>query len=112
MPAVSEGATVRLTTPFFNIYGLVTLVGGALYSAFLFWRKRVMPNRVVGNVLIAAGALSIGLASTVTRLGDGSYLYLGELVAAILMFSGFIVAGRPAPVTEEDLTPATQSVVS
>ena len=44
------GASVRLTTPFFNIYGLVTLVGGAIWSAFLFWRKRVLPNRVVANV--------------------------------------------------------------
>jgi hypothetical protein len=94
-PAVSDGATVRLTTPFFNIYGLLTLVGGAIYSSFLFWRKRVMPNRVIGNVLIAAGALSIGLASSLTRFGEGSYLYLGELVAAGLMFSGFVLAGKP-----------------
>jgi hypothetical protein len=97
MPSPTEGGTVRLTTPFFNIYGLITLVGGALWSAYLFWRKRVLPNRVVGNILIAAGALSIGLASTLTRLGYGSYLYLGELVAAILMFAGFLVAARPQP---------------
>ncbi|MEW5988759.1 MAG: hypothetical protein AB1791_19190 [Chloroflexota bacterium] len=97
MPAVSDGATVRLTTPFFNIYGLLTLVGGALWSAYLFWRKRVLPNRVIGNVLIAAGALSIGFASTLTRLGYGSLLYLGELVAATLMFAGFLVAARPQP---------------
>lgn len=100
MPAVSDGATVRLTTPFFNIYGLLTLVGGALWSAYLFWRKRVLPNRVIGNVLIAAGALSIGLASTLTRLGYGSLLYLGELVAATLMFAGFLVAARPQPAEE------------
>ena len=98
MPAVSEGATVRLTTPIFNMYGLLTLVGGALWSAFLFWRKRVLPNRVVGNVLIAAGALSIGFASTLTRLGYGSLLYIGELVAAVLMFRGFLMASAPQPV--------------
>ena len=63
------GSPVRLTTPFFNIYGLLTLVGGAIYSAYLFWRKRVLPNRVIGNILIAAGALLIGTASTLTRLG-------------------------------------------
>jgi hypothetical protein len=97
MPAIADGGTVRLTTPFFNIYGLLTLVGGALWSAFLFWRKRVMPNRVIGNVLIAAGALSIGAASTLTRLGYGDLLYLGELFAVILMFIGFQVAARPEP---------------
>lgn len=91
------GTVVRLTTPFFNIYGLLTLVGGAIYSAFLFWRKRVMPNRVVGNVLIAAGALLIGFASTLTRLGYGEYLYLGELLSAILMFIGFRFAAKPQP---------------
>ena len=91
------GTPVRLTTPFFNIYGLLTLVGGAIWSAYLFWRKRVLPNRVVGNVLIAAGALSIGFASTLTRLGYGQLLYLGELIAAILMFSGFLMAARPQP---------------
>jgi hypothetical protein len=94
------GAPVRLTTPFFNIYGLINLVGGALYSAFLFWRKRVLPNRVVGNVLIAAGALSIGSASALTRMGLASFLYVGELVAAILMYTGFIFASRSAAVAD------------
>jgi len=99
------GSPVRLTTPFFNIYGLLTLVGGAIWSAYLFWRKRVLPNRVLGNVLIAAGALSIGSASTLTRLGYGGLLYVGELLAAILMFAGFLTAARPQP-AEESVAPA------
>ena len=81
------------------------MVGGAIWSAYLFWRKRVMPNRVIGNVLIAAGALSIGSASTLTRLGHGQFLYLGELLAAILMFIGFRFAARLQP--DEALQPAT-----
>jgi hypothetical protein len=102
------GSPVRLTTPFFNIYGLLTLVGGAIYSAFLFWRKRVLPNRVIGNVLIAFGALLIGSASTLTRLGNGQFLYLGELLSAILMFSGFRFAARPQP----DEVPQATAVVA
>lgn len=109
MPAIADGATVRLSTPFFNIYGLFTLVGGALWSAFLFWRKRVMPNRVIGNVLIAAGALSIGAASTLTRLGYGQFLYLGELFAVILMFIGFQAAARPEPSEEPARSPVMQT---
>jgi len=103
------GTPVRLTTPFFNIYGLLTLVGGAIYSAYLFWRKRVMPNRVVANVLIAAGALAIGSASTLTRLGYGQYLYLGELISAIMMFAGFRLAAKPQPdeVIEMGTVPAS-----
>ncbi|MGH2535828.1 MAG: hypothetical protein ACRDHL_00365 [Candidatus Promineifilaceae bacterium] len=100
MPAIDAGATVRQTTPFFNIYGLLTLVGGALWSTFLFWRKRILPNRALGNILIAAGALSIGFASTLTRLGNGEYLYVGELVAAVLMFVGFRKAAAPQPAAE------------
>jgi hypothetical protein len=92
-----SGAWVRAMTPLFNIYGLVTLVGGAIYSSWLFWRKRTLPNRMWGNILIAAGALSIGFASTLTRLGHGEFLYLGELVAATLMFLGFFLATQPEP---------------
>jgi hypothetical protein len=107
MPPIGQGGAVRLTTPFFNIYGLITLVGGALYSAWLFWRKRVLPNRVIGNILIAAGALSIGSASALTRFGYGQLLFAGELVAAILMFWGFTLAGRPAPQPEPMAEQAT-----
>lgn len=102
MPPIDQGGTVRLTTPFFNIYGLITLVGGALWSAWLFLRKRVLPNRVLGNVLIAAGALSIGAASTLTRMGYGQLLYLGELTAAVLMYVGFVQAGKPVPREERE----------
>lgn len=100
------GSPVRLTTPFFNIYGLLTLVGGAIWSAYLFWRKRVLPNRVIGNVLIAGGALLIGSASTLTRLGYGQFLYLGELACAILMFAGFRFAARPQPEEAPQAVPA------
>lgn len=86
------GAVVRRLTPIFNIYGTLTLVGGALYSAWLFWRRQIMPHRVTGNLLIAAGALVIASASTMIRLGLGDVLYLGEVLAAALMFAGFLVA--------------------
>jgi hypothetical protein len=112
MPAVDAGGAVRLTTPFFNVYGLITLVGGALWSAWLFLRKRVLPNRVVGNVLIAAGALSIGFASTLTRMGYGQLLYLGELIAAILMYVGFVMAGRPEPAVEKEAVASTVPVAT
>ncbi len=86
------GAAIRRLTPVFNIYGTLTLVGGALYSAWLLWRKEIVPHRVLGNILIAAGALVIASASTMVRLGLGDLLYVGELLAAALMFSGFLLA--------------------
>jgi hypothetical protein len=105
-----QGAAVRLTTPFFNIYGLITLVGGAIYSAWLFWRKRIFPNRVIGNVLIAVGALSIGFASVLTRLGFGGYLYLGELLASALMLAGFMKATQET--VERKEVPAEAALAS
>ena len=96
MPAASF-QLILIPTIIFGIVGLVLLVGGALYSAFLFWRKRVLPNRVIGNVLIAVGALSVASASELTHLGYGQYLYIGELLAAVLMFVGFRFAARPQP---------------
>ena len=88
---------ILIPTILFGTVGLILLVGGALYSAFLFWRKRVLPNRVIGNVLIAVGALSVATSSVLTGLGYGQYLYLGELLAAILMYTGFRLAARPQP---------------
>lgn len=92
-----RGAPVRRLTPIFNIYGLITLVGGALYSAWLLWRKEIVPNRVIGNILIAAGALALGFASTLVRLGLGDYLYVAELIAAVFMFAGFLLATSRGP---------------
>ncbi|MGH2399740.1 MAG: hypothetical protein ACRDF6_07825, partial [bacterium] len=45
-----------------------------------------------GNLLIAVGALALGFASVLVRLGLGDYLYVAELIAAIFMFGGFLLA--------------------
>jgi hypothetical protein len=68
-----------------------------------------MPNRVIANVLIAAGALVIGFASTLTRLGYGQFLYLGELISAVMMFIGFRLAAKPQPneVTAPNIIPTS-----
>lgn len=92
------GAAVRALTPIFNIYGTIFLVGGAVYSSYLFWRKRVFRQRVIGNLLIAAGALVVASAGTVARLAFGGLLPISELIAAVLMFAGFIVSTSPAAV--------------
>jgi hypothetical protein len=87
---------VRVLTPFFNIYGLVALAGGAAYSSWVFWRRGIMPNRVIGNILIALGALAPGLGGLFSRLGLSGYLYLGELLGAVLMYVGFLRSTRDA----------------
>lgn len=83
---------IILLTILLNLYGTVTLVGGAMYSAFLFWRKKILASRMYGNILIAAGALSPALGGTFLRTGLVDFLYLSELIGAILMFMGFRMA--------------------
>jgi hypothetical protein len=90
-----DGAAVRLLTPVFNVYGTLWLVGGAVYSAWIFWRKRVLLHRVIGNVLIAAGALAPAIGGSLSRLGTAEYLYFSELLGAALMFVGFLRATTP-----------------
>jgi hypothetical protein len=92
-----EDALVRRLTPLFNIYGTLWLVGGAVYSAWIFWRKGVLLNRAIGNVLIAAGALAPAIGGSLSRLGTTEFLYVSELVGVVLMFVGFVRATTPIP---------------
>ena len=86
---------VRSLTPIFNIYGTITLVGGAAWSAWIFFRKRVVLHRTLGNILIAAGALAPAFGGAGSRFGIPGALYIGELIGAILMFIGFWRATTP-----------------
>lgn len=88
---------VRVLTPFFNIYGTFTLVGGAAYSARIFWRKRVLLHRTIGNILIATGALMPAFGGLFSRLQFPGALYLGEFFGVILLFIGFQRATTPMP---------------
>ena len=106
MGIMPEGG-VRSYSFVFNIYGTIALVGGALYSGYLFWRKRVMPNRVLGNVFIAVGGLSPALGGTLARLGAPEFLYVSELVGVIVIFIGFALATRQQPVEASAAQPAT-----
>jgi hypothetical protein len=98
---VSPG--VRSLTPFFNIYGTLALVGGAAYSAFLFWRKKVLLHRTIGNVLIAVGAILPAFGGTFSRLGIPGALYISELLGAVVIFLGFLRAVTPLENSEVSL---------
>lgn len=94
-----SGLTIALTI-LLNIYGTLGLVGGAIYSAFLFWRKKVLANRMFGNLLIAAGALSPALGGALLKAGFVDMLYASELVGAVVMYLGFLLATSPSSVPE------------
>jgi hypothetical protein len=77
-----------------NSYGTVMLVGGAIYSAYIFWRKRVLPQRMWGNVLIAVGGLLPAMGGVLILLGSPAFKYLGQLLGSVLIFAGFLVATK------------------
>jgi hypothetical protein len=95
----TRNGLIILLTVLLNIYGTLTLVGGAIYSAYLFWRKKILVNRMFGNILIAVGALSPAMGGSLLRAGLTDMLYLSELVGAILMFIGFLMATSSVPET-------------
>ena len=71
----------------FNSLGSLVLIGGSLYSIA---RRR----RVSANAWIASGAIVVALATGLSRTGDYSLVYLGQLIGIALMFCGFTFAGR------------------
>jgi hypothetical protein len=95
---LTRSGMIVLLTILLNIYGTFTLVGGAIYSAFIFWRKRVLFNRMVGNILIAVGALLPAIGGSFIRMGLPDFLYLSEFLGVILMYVGFLQATVTVPV--------------
>jgi 4-hydroxybenzoate polyprenyltransferase len=66
-----------------------------VYSAWIFYRKRVLLHRTIGNILIAVGALAPAFGGAFSRFGIPGALYIGELLGAILIFIGFWRATTP-----------------
>jgi len=85
-----------------NSIGTLSLVGGSLLSIA---RRR----RVRANVWIACGAITVAAATGLSRTGNTSLVYVGELVGIALMFCGFTLtspAPRPARTAETAPRPA------
>jgi hypothetical protein len=83
-----------------NSLGTIALVGGSLLSI-------VRRQRVRANVWIASGAICVAGATGLSRAGDTSLVYLGELVGIALMFCGFtLTAPRPKRRAETAARPA------
>ena len=82
----------RGVMPVANAFGTFALVGGAIYSAWIFWRKRILPHRVTANILIALGALLPAIGGVgISRLSaDVDLFFLLELLGVIVMFIGFL----------------------
>jgi hypothetical protein len=71
-----------------NTLGTIALVGGSLLSV-------VRRRSVRANVWIALGALVVALSTGLSRGGDYTFVYVGELIGIVLMFAGFTLPARP-----------------
>jgi hypothetical protein len=96
-----NSAIRRALPPIMNIYGTILLVGGAIYSGILFFRKQIMPNRVIGNVLIALGGIFPAIGGALVKQAEllpeiseaaSTIKYLGIFIGVVLLFLGFQIA--------------------
>ncbi len=86
---VMEWSWVRGFSPFINLYAAIFLIGGAVYSAFRFRGTPHTRHRVIGNALIAIGALLPGIGGASTRFGHVEVLYVTEIVGILLIYAGY-----------------------
>ncbi len=91
---IRSSSNARSITPLFNVYGTLGLAGGAVYSALLFFRKRTLYYRMLGNVLIAAGALAPALGGTLSKAGLPYAVQVSNLIGIVVIYAGFLQATR------------------
>ena len=80
---------VRYFSPFINIYAFIFLVGGAIYSAYKYYRQGIKEAPFKGNIFIAIGGLLPGIGGTFTRMGYVEVLFITELIGLLLIYYGY-----------------------
>jgi hypothetical protein len=80
---------VRGFSPLLNLYALIFLFGGALYSAIQYFAIEKGRTRFLGNILIAIGALLPGIGATFTRFGYVEVLYITEFIGLTFIYFGY-----------------------
>jgi len=86
---------VRGFSPFINLYAVVFLIGGALYSAIKYSESPETRRRMWANVLIMVGAILPGIGGMATRLGHTEVLYVMELIGLVFTWAGYRISVAP-----------------
>jgi hypothetical protein len=86
-----DGSMPRILAGVGSGLGSVVLIGGALWSAWVFLRKRHNGRRAIANVVIALGVLIVAAGGTATFTGASGVLELANLVGLAVMFVGFLL---------------------
>ena len=86
-----NGSLARILAGVGSGVGSIVLVGGALWSAWIFLRKRHNGRRAIANVIIAVGVLIVAAGGTASFTGASGVLELANLVGLAVMFAGFLL---------------------
>lgn len=89
-----DGSLSRILAAIGSGVGALVLVGGALWSAWVFYRRRGNGRRAIANVVIAVGVFVIAYGGTTTLFtGAAGVVEITNLIGLTLMFAGFLFIG-------------------
>lgn len=83
----------RVMSMLLTIPATFVLLGAAVLSILRFLRKKEFAYRTWANVLIAAATIVIASGGGLAKSGNTALFFLAEMLAAILFFAGFLLAG-------------------
>jgi hypothetical protein len=94
--AVQGGSPLQVGAVILNILGTLILVGGSGWSAYRLFRDHAGADRVVCNVLLTAGAVTIAAGFSAAKIAGAGLDTLGvyEAIGITVMFAGFLSLGR------------------
>ena len=87
-----DGSLPRVLAAIGSGGGSIVLIGGALWSAWVFLRRRDQGRRALANVIIAVGVFIAAAGGTVAFTGASGVLELTNLLGVSVMFVGFLLA--------------------
>ncbi|MGH2540292.1 MAG: hypothetical protein ACRDGK_07205, partial [Actinomycetota bacterium] len=97
-----DGSEAHRLPQLISIPSYLVLLGGALWSAWRMRGRRELRDRFVGTLLIALGASVIaGFGSAFAALGYLASFSAALAVGIVVMFLGFLRAGRPVAAPAE-----------
>jgi hypothetical protein len=86
-----DGSLPRILAAIGSGVGSLVLIGGALWSAAVFFRRRNQGRRALANAVIAVGVVIVATGGTVAFTGASGILELTNLLGVSVMFVGFLL---------------------
>jgi len=87
-----DGSLPRILAAIGSGVGSLVLIGGALWSAWVFVQRRRNGRRAIANIIIAVGVFIVAAGGTAAFTGASGILELTNLIGIAVMFVGFLLA--------------------